>query len=536
MLRCSGTLPISLLFSLLLLTACGDSPSGSGSNTGSDRLDDPTTPFQPSTRTTEPGVAPGDSSRQGGAGTTGTGDSNSPSTPAPSTTGWTCEAVYQAITHCYDTYYDCASACADQSCADVCEQTYTGCYDHELAQGTPEAQTLFKTLLSCEESAYSGCYDQGDVQFKDCADACQNDACVEQCAAAANQTLQSCMYSDCTSHYDACGLPSAASDGSGTEAGAPTSACGALYQCENACNGDQTCGQDCYDSGSDTAQTQWSSLIQCGQTQCNNQVSDAAAYKVCLQQKCPTEYNTCFSSSSGGSGSSTAAAPGTCHAGVLCVKNCYTTATDSNSFFNCVDDCYEQMTPQALTLMDTLVSCTDSKCPSLSGSLDDYLQCQQDVCGAEYNACLDPPSARGGTGQPGSGGTDPAPTGPASACYQIHEAVLFLCAPAFGTCASSCNDDSCVDSCQAEMETCIDQQMAAAPEQAATDFGAVLNCRSTHYQTCYDQADGVYQSCTAGCGATDNACKQDCNEPADAAYESCYTVECATEYQTCGIS
>ena len=92
-----------------------------------------------------------------------------------------------------------------------------------------------------------------------------------------------------------------------------------------------------------------------------------------------------------------------------------------------------------------------------------------------------------------------------------------------------------VQGCQEEIDACIEGQKAQAPVPAAEAFQAVTDCRSSNYQTCYDQSNSAWQGCVANCMPGDSGCESACNEQANQSYESCFVPLCGAEYQACGI-
>ena len=233
----------------------------------------------------------------GGTPTTGEGEPNGGS-PADSdevddlNTGLSCSEVYDLIGECYAVYYDCASACEDQACGDACGASYNACHDSQVALGSPQAQTDFNALRLCEDTHWDACYADGGEVYESCASSCADQACADACGEDANVVLQNCMVDACAAEFATCGVtvdaPAPDSGGSGSGAGSSELgiSCGELYECEDGCNGSQVCGQACYDSGSPTAQQQWTDLILCGNANCGGQTSSATQYKACLQQEC----------------------------------------------------------------------------------------------------------------------------------------------------------------------------------------------------------------------------------------------------------
>jgi hypothetical protein len=326
-----------------------------------------------------------------------------PQNPAdPQESGLTCKGIYESVTACYGTYSDCASNCQDQACADTCEETYWGCFDGKVADGSDQAQVDFKALRACEEEHYQGCYDKGGELYESCAATCTDDDCTQDCGEQASAILKDCMVTACQAEFDTCAVfdeNAPTQNGNGNDNGADPNnpggdlGCSELYTCEDACKGNQDCGQSCYDSGSQAAQSQWTSLIQCGQQFCDGQVADAEGYKQCLQAMCSQEYGSCFSGNNGGGnnppdGGNGGGAQATCGDSLTCVKDCYQASNSEQSFYACVDVCYANMNDQATQLMDSLASCTDAQCYNVPGSIDNYFKCQQDFCPNQYNACM----------------------------------------------------------------------------------------------------------------------------------------------------
>ena len=175
--------------------------------------------------------------------------------------------------------------------------------------------------------------------------------------------------------------------------------------------------------------------------------------------------------------------------------------------------------------MAELISCVNVECRDVPGSPDNYFRCHRDFCPVEYDACLsdqaqNPP--------------DNQQAGPHDTCREIHEAVLDSCVPAYGDCVAGCQDQACQDRCSADINQCIQAQQNAAPAGEAQRFEAMLGCRNTNRDTCYNQADGEYTTCNAACNG-DAACARQCAERADGVYESCFANQCSAEYAACGL-
>lgn len=479
--------------------------------------------------------------------------------------GLTCLELYDAVAACYESYYNCASACQDQSCADSCETTYWACYDGKVEQGSQVGNQQFEDLRVCEETHYQGCYGQGETVYNECAGACVNEACVQACAEGANQALMQCMVDVCGLVYQVCGVeildageetdPADTAGGAesleeepqdevdSADSGGPT-ACASLYECEDACDGEQACGQACYDAATEQAKSQWSALIQCGIQHCNNQVGDAASYKVCLQQSCADVYATCFGgvpsggsgggAGSDGNGGGSLGAGGTCGEGYVCIQDCYATSTNEQAFYACIDLCYAAMGDAAMNLLDELGGCSNVMCADVPGSIENYYKCQQDFCPNQYNACMS--QTAGGAGG-GGGWSDPgAGTGTENlTCADVYDGVFQVCIPAYSSCSAGCGSDACVQSCKDDIDACIANEKSKAPSAEAEAFQAVTDCRSANYQTCYDSSNSMWQGCMASCMPGDSACESACNDSANENYEDCFVPLCFSEYQTCGI-
>jgi hypothetical protein len=539
-------------FSLLSVACDGgvDSPASeaperpTGFQTALEPTPEPTTPAQSSGN-------PGDVGTPGGDTPPASGGSTTPTTGGPqgadeADTGLNCSTVYDQVSACYTTYYTCASACDDDACGQTCEANYTGCYGAQVALGSSAAQSAFDALRTCEDTHWDPCYASGGEVYEPCAADCADEACAQECANEANDVLQVCMNEACAEAYAACGVgeedepteeseaadptqpdPTQPDPGSGS-GGSSGMACGALYTCEDGCNGNETCGQACYSQGTDQAKSQWTQLIQCGMSYCNGQVASADAYKTCLSEMCPQEYGLCFSGGAGNGGGSGASGGTSCGEGYTCIQTCYSTAYDAASFSSCVSQCEGAMGSQAAALMETLTGCANVQCYDVPGSLANYYKCIEDFCSPEYMACIDQPADNSGSGSGSTAGID--------TCLDVHFAVSNLCVPEYSSCIGACNDQSCADACSGEIAACIQAKQNSAPYEAGQDFAAVLSCRQSNFDTCNGEADAVLGTCDAACGAGDQACIDGCIQSSDEAYEACYTEVCADAYAACGIT
>ena len=186
--------------------------------------------------------------------------------------------------------------------------------------------------------------------------------------------------------------------------------------------------------------------------------------------------------------------------------------------------------------MNDLVSCSNVQCSDVPGSMQNYYQCQQDFCTAEYNACVNDGGANSSSsgGQYGSNGQNGGASD-LNTCADVHYAVLDVCVPGYSTCMANCSTQSCSDACGEEINTCIENQQNEVTFAEAQNFQAVRDCRSENFDSCNTEADDGYDTCVAGCGSTDTACQDNCADEANDAYETCFADACSSEYATCGI-
>ncbi len=324
-----------------------------------------------------------------------------PAAPAPADEpGLDCETVYADVGDCYAVYYDCASACADQACGDTCQAHYNTCAAVPLEAASPGALNAYESLRSCEESHWDACYEEGGVVYQSCVSDCSDDACAQGCNEDANEVLRGCVETSCASLYEECGVDADApadeptTEPTRTDTPAVAFTCSEVYLCEDGCDGDQACGQACYDQGSQAAKSQWTSLIQCGITYCNGQAASAQEYQACLAAMCPSEWGTCFDNAAPSGSGPENTGTGTCGAGFTCVQSCYASSTNESTFFACVDGCYAAMNATAHLLMDSLNSCADTQCSGVPGSVANYFKCIEDFCPAQHQACVAQPEGQ----------------------------------------------------------------------------------------------------------------------------------------------
>ena len=161
-----------LLASCCLVTAC-DSGTTEAEEKGfaidPEFSSDPTDPANPPANT-DPATEPGNNNP--GNDQPGT---TPPPADTPSDTGLSCQEIYAEVGTCYQAYYDCASPCQDQACADACEETYWGCFDAKVAEGSTQGQSEFNSGRAGEDQNYQACYAKGGVVYNECAEQCSDD-------------------------------------------------------------------------------------------------------------------------------------------------------------------------------------------------------------------------------------------------------------------------------------------------------------------------------------------------------------------------
>ena len=373
-------------------------------------------------------TTPGGNGGFGGSGDGNTGGTSGNNGSAPvEDTGLSCSEIFDEVAVCGGVYETCLDNCQDQACADQCYTNFSSCADLKVADGTALAQSQYNDMTACEQTNYDSCYAEGGVVYEGCAASCGDEACTQGCNEDATATFLTCLEGVCASFYNICGVDitpeQSGNDGTGGTGGGTgggttvpdagndnldPGGCGALYECEDACDGNAACGQACYNAGSDTAKMQWNSLITCGEQQCNGNVTNAAQYKVCLQQSCTELYNTCFDTNltpgtGGGTGTGGVTGPGSCAEGYFCIQDCYQSSFDETSFYVCVEGCYASLSPEGNTAMDALTACTDVQCAGVPGDLNNFFQCHQDMCPSQYAACVGSSGGGGGVTPPLSG-------------------------------------------------------------------------------------------------------------------------------------
>ena len=145
-----------------------------------------------------------------------------------------------------------------------CAQSDQTCLNNCYQSGTTTAQQQYDALATCYQN---------------------------NCATATDG--QTCLENNCSTQVQAC-LGGSTTGGSTTGGSTVGKTCSEVLQCMNGCpSGDQTCLNNCYQSGSATAQQQYDALAACYQ---QNNCDTAADGQTCLQNNCGAEVQACLSS------------------------------------------------------------------------------------------------------------------------------------------------------------------------------------------------------------------------------------------------
>ena len=99
-----------------------------------------------------------------------------------------------------------------------------------------------------------------------------------------------------------------------------------------------------------------------------------------------------------------------------------------------------------------------------------------------------------------AGGNDGTGSGTATglSCKEIYDAVS-VCGSTYERCAAPRTEQACADGCYATLTTCIDGAVAQGSDLGQAQFDAIVACEETHFNTCYEEADGVFNSCAGLC-------------------------------------
>jgi hypothetical protein len=218
-----------------------------------------------------------------------------------------------------------------------------------------------------------------------CTDAAR-DCATPYCATAEGQTTGFCT-TDCTgtgqgscpSGYactpagsiSVCAPSSGPGPGPGPGPGSELT-CSGIIDCLNQCaQGDNACGQACYDNGNTEAKAQFDALLSCvQQTQCSFQDNTC-------QQQCATQIDSCLGGTSGGGGNPPPPPPPptgslTCTQLNDCVGQCQDQA--------CADMCVQQSDQQSVDLLLAVYNCIDQTgCQA---------EACNEACGSQINACV----------------------------------------------------------------------------------------------------------------------------------------------------
>ncbi len=204
-------------------------------------------------------------------------------------------------------------SCIRDSCADVTGEAYSGCVRDScpdqvaacfpVGTGVWTCREVLDCVVNCpegDEQCASECYQSGTRQaqdeFNDLAD-CLDTQCGDE-----SDGFQACATAHCGEEIDTC-LPTLTGPAS----------CEEVVDCMGDCQaGDQGCGSDCLETGTETAQAQYRELADCSEAHCAAVSGDA--FSSCLSGNCGAELDACLPPAhcpltGGGCGAGTACYP-----------------------------------------------------------------------------------------------------------------------------------------------------------------------------------------------------------------------------------
>ncbi|MFN3198740.1 MAG: hypothetical protein ACE366_10075 [Bradymonadia bacterium] len=248
--------------------------------------------------------------------------------------------------------------------------------------------------------------------------------------------------------------------------------CLEVVQCQEACGqNDEACLVDCVEQGSQQAQSQYITAVQC--IEANN--GDQAA--------CQAEIQACVG---GGGGNPPPAGDDlSCSEMLTCFQGC------GQNDQACLQDCFQRSTPQAQQLYNSIAQCIEAN----GGN--------QEACQNEIQACF---------GDNGGGGGNPPP-GDDLSCNEM-----------LG-CFQSCgqNDQACLQNCFQSATPQAQQLYNTIAECIEANGGDQEACQN-EIQACFNDGGGggnnpppgedlscsEVLNCFNGCGQNDQACLQGC--------------------------
>lgn len=187
--------------------------------------------------------------------------------------------------------YECAMACQDASCEEQC-----------ASQGTAVAQQQWGAIVECLNA--SECQDWScfvancNNQLDDCGiDTTDNCGGVTEVGECVGNTVRFCdggrlVELDCTPDGQTCGFNN--NENYYDCLGGPTGnyTCDEVYTCFGDCSED-SCYDDCYGAGSATAQSQIDAMFICFDDNCGS-IADENQWQQCVETNCGAQIDACF--------------------------------------------------------------------------------------------------------------------------------------------------------------------------------------------------------------------------------------------------
>jgi len=243
--------------------------------------------------------------------------------------------------------------------------------------------------MTCQQNCLSSSTQTAQQKYQALATCARN-----KCSSASD--TQTCIQQNCSTEVQAClggssgGTTGGSTTGSttgGSTGGTGTRSCSEVVRCMQGCGQqDRTCLQNCYSSGTSTAQQQYQALATCARNKCGN----ATDQQTCVQNKCSSEVQACLGGSTGGgttggsttggsSGGSTTGGTGnkSCSEVLTCIQGC------SQGDQTCAQNCYYSGTSTAQQQYRALATCAQNNCANATNPQT----CLQNKCSSEWNTC-----------------------------------------------------------------------------------------------------------------------------------------------------